>query len=83
MRSLYEMYKMALPLAAALSQVNPVNTSSPISLRSVVMLLYHKFQGHPMSTVPRDFRKKKVRICCFNPCVLHVPLLLPFRILSL
>jgi hypothetical protein len=56
MRSLYE---VTLPLAAALSQMNPVNTSSPISLRPVLMLLNQKFQGHPVSTVPCDFRKKK------------------------
>ena len=59
LRSLYEMYKMVLPLSAALSQMNPINTSSPISLRSVLMFLYHKFQVHPMSTVPCDLKKKK------------------------
>jgi hypothetical protein len=60
MRSFYEMYKMALTLAASLSQMNPVNTSAPIALRSLLMLLYRKFQGHPMSTVAGDFRRKKM-----------------------
>ena len=41
-RSLYEMYEMAMPLAAALSQMNPVNTSSPIYLtfRSLTTYIY-------------------------------------------
>jgi hypothetical protein len=51
---------MAVPLTAALSQMNPVNTASPISLRSALMLLYHKFQGHPMSIVPCDSRGGKM-----------------------
>lgn len=59
------LYEMALPLAAALSQMNPVNTSSSISLRSVLMLLYHKFQGHPMSAVPCNFRKKNCKHLLF------------------
>ena len=59
------LYEMAVQLAAALSQINLVNTSSPISLRSVLRLFYRQILGHPVSIVPGDFRKKKKKIYAF------------------
>jgi hypothetical protein len=47
--------------------------SHPISLRFILLLLYHIRQGHPIGLFPSVFQQKYFRNFSYFPCVLHVP----------